>query len=59
MVCFEYGAVERNTRRQLRAESHRHLDLVLPGMREAEPPVGLPRLTLQVRVTQARRSGWS
>ena len=46
MVCFECGAVERNTRRQLRAGAHRHLDLVLPGMREAEPPVGLPRLTL-------------
>jgi hypothetical protein len=34
MVCFECGAVERNTRRQLRADAHRHLDLVLPGMRK-------------------------
>jgi hypothetical protein len=59
MVCFECGAVERNTRRQLRADAHRHLDLALPGMDQAEPLVGLSRLTLQVQAIQARRSGWS
>ncbi len=39
-------AVEGNTRRQLRADAHRYLDLVLAEVREAEPPLGEPTLTL-------------